>query len=65
MPVMGGLELLEALKTGGLLSFPVVMLTSEGQPELLARARSLGAKAWVMKPVVPESLVAVVTKLAR
>ncbi len=63
MPVMGGIELLEALQTGGLLTFPFIILTSEGRPELLARARTLGAKAWLMKPVAPDRVVLVVAKL--
>jgi two-component system chemotaxis response regulator CheY len=63
MPVMGGVLLLEALKSGGLLTFPFVILTSEGRPELLARARAAGAKAWMMKPLVADRLLTVVTKL--
>jgi len=63
MPEMGGLELLAELKNQGLMSFHVIMLTSEGRPEFLAKARTLGAKAWMMKPLVAEKLLAVVQKL--
>ncbi len=65
MPEMDGIELLAALKEKQLLTFPVVMLTAEGRPELLSRARALGAKAWLMKPVVPDRLLSVVDKLTR
>jgi len=65
MPEMDGLELVATLKAEGLLTFPVTMLTSEGRPELLARAKGLGARAWMIKPVVPAQLIAVVNKLAK
>ena len=66
MPRMSGLDLLQSL-AGAHNSppFPVVMLTTDGHPELIARARGLGAKGWMVKPVKPEILVATVKKLAR
>ena len=63
MPRMNGLEFLERLKAQGS-AVPVVMLTTEGQPELIQRAKSLGAKAWLVKPFKPEFLVATAKKLA-
>jgi two-component system chemotaxis response regulator CheY len=64
MPVMDGLEMLAGLQENGLVSrVPVVMLTSEVQPSLMARAKRLGAKAWVVKPVSSEAIVATVNKL--
>jgi len=63
MPRMNGIELLERLSAQGSL-VPVVMLTTEGQPELIQRARSLGAKGWIVKPFKPEFLVATAAKLA-
>jgi two-component system, chemotaxis family, chemotaxis protein CheY len=66
MPRKNGLELLQQLsEEGRLATLPVVMLTTEGQPELITRARSLGAKGWMVKPVKPELLVATVKKLAK
>ncbi len=59
MPRMNGIEFLEHVQPG----LPVVMLTTEGQPELIARARSLGAKAWILKPFKPDLLVAAARKL--
>lgn len=61
MPVMNGLEFLERLKTEGP-AVPVVMLTTEGQPELIQKAKSLGAKGWIVKPFKPDQLVAVAKK---
>jgi two-component system chemotaxis response regulator CheY len=62
MPTMNGIEFLERLRHDGV-SVPVVMLTTEGQPELIARARALGAKGWIVKPFKPDLLVAAAKKL--
>ena len=61
MPVMNGLEFLEHLRADGH-ALPVVMLTTEGQPELIQKAKALGAKGWIVKPFKPEQLVAVAKK---
>ncbi|MEO8554300.1 MAG: response regulator, partial [Kofleriaceae bacterium] len=60
MPRMSGIEFLERVGT----KVAVVMLTTEGQPELMARAKQLGAKGWILKPFKPELLVAAAKKLA-
>ncbi len=62
MPRMNGLEFLERLSARGS-AVPVVMLTTEGQPELIQRAKSLGAKGWLVKPLKAEFLVATAKKL--
>ena len=65
MPRMSGLEFLESLRLqehGK--QTPVVMLTTEGQTELIRRAHSLGAKGWIIKPFKPELLIAAAKKLA-
>ena len=62
MPRMNGIEFLEKLSASGS-SIPVVMLTTEGQPELIQRAKALGAKGWIVKPFKPELLVAAARKL--
>jgi two-component system, chemotaxis family, chemotaxis protein CheY len=64
MPRMNGLELLEHLaRDPATARIPVVMLTTEGQPELIQRAKALGAKGWLIKPFKAEMLVAVAKKL--
>ena len=64
MPVMGGLEMLRCLAVqAGMPQVPVLMLTTEGDPESISRAASAGAKGWLIKPVAPSLLVAAVTKV--
>jgi two-component system chemotaxis response regulator CheY len=60
MPRMNGIEFLERAPQG----LPVMMLTTEGQPELIHRARALGAKGWILKPFKADILVAAARKLA-
>jgi two-component system chemotaxis response regulator CheY len=62
MPRMNGLDLLDAANKAAF-GVPFVMLTTEGQPDLIARAKSSGAKGWIVKPFKPELLVAAVRKL--
>ena len=64
MPKLNGLEMLERLrKTPNIAHIAVLMLTTEGQPEYIAKAKSLGAKGWMVKPFKAELLVAAVKKL--
>jgi two-component system chemotaxis response regulator CheY len=62
MPRMNGIEFLEQLSANKSV-VPVVMLTTEGQPDIIQRAKALGAKGWIVKPFKPEFLVAAVRKL--
>lgn len=59
MPRMNGLDLLASARNRGL-EVPFLMLTTEAQPELIERARGLGAKGWMVKPVKPQLLVSAV-----
>jgi two-component system chemotaxis response regulator CheY len=63
MPKKSGLELLEGLKKSHAKFPPFLMLTTEGQPQLLERAKASGAKGWLVKPVKPELLLSAVRKL--
>jgi two-component system, chemotaxis family, chemotaxis protein CheY len=64
MPGMGGLEMLAqlALETGAP-KIPVLMLTTEADRVLIARAKAAGAKGWLIKPVRPDLLVSAVNKV--
>ena len=63
MPRMSGIEFVEALAGSDLAKPPVLMLTTEGHPELVKRAKNSGARGWMLKPFKPELLVAAAKKL--
>ena len=64
MPRMDGLAMLEKVRTDARRPTPpVIMLTTEGKPELIQRAKSAGAKGWIIKPFKAELLVAAVQRL--
>lgn len=64
MPRMNGLDMLEKLRTDQRWkALPAVMLTTEGQPALIERAKKAGAKGWIVKPFKAELLVAAVQRL--
>lgn len=63
MPRMNGIEFIESLSKEAARP-PVLMLTTEGHPQLIQRAKSFGAKGWMIKPFKPELLVAAARKLA-
>lgn len=64
MPRMDGIQMLSMLRenpqTASLL---VLMLTTEGQPGLIARAKAAGARGWIVKPFKPDLLLGAVRKL--
>jgi two-component system chemotaxis response regulator CheY len=62
MPGMSGLDLVAKVRKRGS-DVQFVMLTTEGQPELMDRARGLGVKGWMLKPVKPHLLAGAVRSL--
>ena len=65
MPVANGLEFLESIKgEAAAPPVPVVMLTTDGTPELIARAKRAGAKGWIVKPFQPDLLLSAVRRIA-
>jgi two-component system chemotaxis response regulator CheY len=56
MPVMGGLEMLERMKTDKV-GVRVLMLTTEADPSLQRRALQAGVAGWIVKPLNPALLV--------
>ncbi|MCU8094124.1 response regulator [Shewanella sp. SM20] len=64
MPNMDGLSLLKELKGRPDTKFtPVIMLTTESEASKKEQGRAAGAKAWVVKPFVPQQMLAAVKKL--
>ncbi len=64
MPEMNGMEMLAELHARGWLAqLPVIMLTTESEPDMLQRAKNAGAKGWVVKPFKPALLLSTVRRL--
>ncbi len=49
MPRMDGIAMITVLRSEGN-ETPVLMLTTEGEPELIVQAKKAGARAWIIKP---------------
>ncbi len=66
MPNMNGLEMVAKVKgkaeNKGL---PILMLTTEGQPALVRRAKEAGAVGWIVKPFDANQLVQTAKHLTR
>jgi len=64
MPNLDGIGLIKAVKAMPKCKFlPIVMLTTESQEDKKQQGRQAGAKAWVVKPFKPETLLTVVKKI--
>lgn len=64
MPNLNGLDMLAKLRAEQpAAQMPIIMLTTEAQPDLLQRAKQAGAKGWIVKPFKPDLLLAAVRKL--
>jgi two-component system chemotaxis response regulator CheY len=64
MPVMDGITFIrEARKLGSAKFTPILMLTTETQPEKKAEGKQAGATGWLVKPFNPVKLLEVVGKV--
>jgi two-component system chemotaxis response regulator CheY len=64
MPNMGGLELTKELRAiPSYARVPIILLTTESDPEMKNKGRAAGATGWIVKPFNPEQLVAVVSRV--
>jgi two-component system chemotaxis response regulator CheY len=64
MPRMDGLSFLKAVKANDGYKFtPVIMLTTEAGDDMKNQGRAAGAKAWIIKPFQPQTLIDAVSKL--
>jgi two-component system chemotaxis response regulator CheY len=60
---MNGIEFVKAAKQLAPYKFmPILMLTTESQEEKKAEGKAAGAKAWMVKPFSPSSLLNAVSK---
>lgn len=66
MPNMDGLELIRQARALPQCRFmPILMLTTESQPEKKLAGKTAGATGWIVKPFTREQLTAVVDKVLR
>jgi two-component system chemotaxis response regulator CheY len=64
MPGMDGITLVKEVRKNPAFRFlPALMMTTESQQEKRTEARAAGATGWLVKPVKPEELLAVLKKL--
>jgi two-component system chemotaxis response regulator CheY len=64
MPKMDGITFIrEARKVPGVRFTPILMLTTESQQTKRAEAKAAGASGWIVKPVQPKDLLAVLTQV--
>jgi two-component system chemotaxis response regulator CheY len=66
MPNMDGIELIASVRTTPGYSFvPILMLTTESNPEKKDAGRKAGATGWIVKPFNADQLLLVAHKLVR
>ena len=66
MPNMDGIEFTRRLRAMPEYKFvPIVLLTTESHPEKKQEGKAAGATAWIVKPFMPEQLLALVKKVMR
>ncbi len=64
MPIMDGLTFVKQAKQKPAYKFtPVIMLTTEAGADMKAQGKAAGAKAWVVKPFEPKTMLNAVAKL--
>jgi two-component system chemotaxis response regulator CheY len=65
MPRMDGFGFIEGVRRDQRYrSVPILVLTTEGEPEKKDRARRAGATGWIVKPFDPEKLINAIRRLA-
>jgi two-component system chemotaxis response regulator CheY len=64
MPLLDGLSLVRELRALPNYRYkPILLLTTETDPEKKQQARSVGATGWIVKPFNPDKLLAAVRKV--
>lgn len=64
MPNMNGIELVRQLRAlPTFQKIPILMLTTESQPEMKQQGKDAGATGWIVKPFQQDQLLAVVARV--
>jgi two-component system chemotaxis response regulator CheY len=65
MPNLDGFGFIEAVRADSQnRGTPILVLTTESDPEKKARAREAGATGWIVKPFSPDKLVSAIRRVA-
>ncbi len=66
MPLLDGLSLVRELRALPEYQFkPILLLTTETDPEKKKKAKTVGATGWIIKPFDPDKLLAAIRKVLR
>ncbi len=66
MPKMDGIALIKEIRKKDDYKFvPIIFLTTESQQNKKMEAKEAGATGWIVKPFVPEKLLAAMSKVVR
>lgn len=66
MPNKNGIELIKEIRKMEAYKFiPILFLTTESQTARKKEAKEAGATGWIVKPFVPEKLLAAINKVVR
>jgi two-component system chemotaxis response regulator CheY len=64
MPVMDGITFIGSARARAATKYvPILMLTTESQPEMKQKGKAAGATGWIVKPFDPPKLLAVIAKI--
>jgi two-component system chemotaxis response regulator CheY len=64
MPVMDGITLIGNARTLAATKYiPILMLTTESQPEMKLKGKAAGATGWIVKPFDPPKLLGVIARV--
>jgi two-component system, chemotaxis family, chemotaxis protein CheY len=64
MPIMDGITFIGNARVLPATKFtPILMLTTESQPEMKARGKAAGATGWIVKPFDPPKLIGVIARV--
>ena len=66
MPGMDGVELIRKVRQlESCMCIPILFLTTESQISYKEEARKVGATGWIIKPILPDKLLAAVSKVCQ
>jgi two-component system chemotaxis response regulator CheY len=65
MPQMDGITFIKNVKKSDFRFIPILVLTTEGDIEMIEKGKDAGAAGWLVKPFQPEQLLWAIKRLIR